>query len=102
MRCFERVGELADLERGGAAHLDWEAEPSVLALWGFILEIEEVAVLRQLAPEPGSVLAPCIDVASELGELYQAHGALQLGRAQIVAKIDKEEARVKVRIARKP
>src|SRR5262245_41340804 len=42
---LERAGELADLEWCVAAHLEWEAEPGVLALWGFILEVEEVAVL---------------------------------------------------------
>src|SRR5262245_65248674 len=102
IRRFEYISQRADLERCVVAHLDREAEPSVFALRRLVLEIEDVAVLRQLAPEPGGILAPCLDVTAKLGKLHKSHGALQLGRTQVVAEIDEQEARVDLRVALEP
>src|SRR5690349_20646605 len=58
-------GELGHLEACARLHPDRKAEPGMAALGLLLLEVEEVAVLGELAAEPGRVRAARIDELRE-------------------------------------
>src|SRR5579872_3329720 len=85
MCCLQRSSEFGGLKRCVRAHRHGESEPGMKALWSLLLEIEHLAVLRERTAQRHCILAPPLDIAVELRELYGAHRALQLRGAQVVA-----------------